>query len=88
MKLHPSPNILRRSFALPTHIIEKARSLAPAELQNNLNRLVITALETYIAEQQHYFFSQCMERMAQDPEIQKINKEIEHDFCPAINDGL
>ena len=55
---------IRRSVALPREIVEEALALAPSELRNNLNRLVITALQEYVARQKALGFEEAMAQMA------------------------
>jgi len=52
---------VRRSVALPRELIEEATNLAPRELRDNLNRLVVVSLEEFVARRkasmpdQNYF---------------------------------
>ena len=79
---------IRRSVALPREIVEEALALAPSELRNNLNRLVITALQEYVARQKALGFEEAMAQMAADPVIQSASRVISREFEPAEADGL
>lgn len=80
--------IVRRSFALPRHIVTEATAVAPAELQTNLNRLVTTALQEYTATRKYQAFEAAMAAMAADPAITRASVELLAAFRPAEADGL
>jgi len=80
--------IVRRSFALPRHIVTEATAVAPAELQTNLNRLVTTALQEYTATRKRLTFEAAMAAMAADPAITRASVELLGAFRRAEADGL
>jgi hypothetical protein len=80
--------IVRRSFALPRHIVTEATAVAPAELQTNLNRLVTTALQEYTAARKRQTFEAAMAAMAADPGITRASAELLAAFRPTEADGL
>ena len=82
-----SPTI-RRSIALPAHVVDAARAAAPTELRDNLNRLTIVALEEYAAHRRAEQFERAMAQMAKDPTVRDACKAIEVDFASAEADGL
>ena len=69
MKRRSLPRTMRRSLRLPRALVEKATAVAPRELRQNLNRLVIAALQEYAASQSERAFEDAMARMAADPTI-------------------
>ena len=79
---------LRRSFALPRHIVTEATALAPAELQTNLNRLVTTALEEYTATRKQQAFEAAMTAMAADPAVTRVSADLLLAFRATEADGL
>ena len=79
---------IRRSVALPRHLVEEVTALAPAELHGNLNRLVTTALQEYAAARKRRFFEDAMVRMAADPAIRAASDAISKSFRTAEGDGL
>ena len=84
---HPT-GTLRRSFALPRHLIEEAVKAAPPELHDNLNRLVTVALQEYVTRRRDEEFARQMAEMARDPQMRAEIKTIAHDFRHAESDGL
>jgi len=80
--------IVRRSFALPRHIVTAATAVAPAELQTNLNRLVTTALQEYTATRKRQAFEAAMAAMAADPAITRASADLLAAFRPTEADGL
>src|SRR5512146_371135 len=68
--------VVRRSFALPRHIVAEATAVAPAELQTNLNRLVTTALEAYTAARKQQAFEAAMAAMAADPAVIRVSGDL------------
>jgi hypothetical protein len=80
--------IVRRSFALPRHVVTEATAVAPAELQTNLNRLVTTALQEYAATRKRETFEAAMAAMAADPAINRASADLLAAFRPAEADGL
>jgi hypothetical protein len=80
--------IVRRSFALPRHIVTEAAAVAPAELQTNLNRLVTTALEEYTATRKQQAFEAAMAAMAADPAVTRVSDDLLAAFRATETDGL
>src|SRR5437773_982462 len=60
---------VRRSIALPRQLIDEVTQVAPADLRNNLNRLVTVALRDYVAKKKSQAFEKAMAEMATDPAI-------------------
>ena len=79
---------VRRSFALPRHIVTAATAVAPAELQTNLNRLVTTALEEYTATRKQRAFEAAMAAMAADPAVTRVSGDLLAAFRTTEADGL
>jgi len=79
---------IRRSFALPRHIVTEATAVAPAELQTNLNRLVTTALEEYTATHKQQAFEAAMAAMAADPAVTRVSSDLLAAFRTTEADGL
>ena len=85
----PTPSrIIRRSFALPRHIVTEAAAVAPAELQTNLNRLVTTALAEYAATRKQQAFEAAMAAMAADPTVSRVSGDLLAAFRTTEADGL
>ncbi|MHB2016632.1 MAG: hypothetical protein ACYCW6_06760 [Candidatus Xenobia bacterium] len=82
-----SPTV-RRSFALPRQLLEEAMHAAPAELHDNLNRLVRLALEEFVAHRREEAFARQMAEMARDPQIQTEISSAHHEFRNTELDGL
>jgi len=82
------PKTIRRSVALPRHLVDEVNALAPADLHGNLNRLVTTALQAYAAAQKQRAFESAMAQMAADPAIRVASEEITRRFAAAERDGL
>ena len=80
--------VVRRSFALPRHVVTAATAVAPAELQTNLNRLVTTALEEYTAARKQQAFEAAMAAMAADPAVIRVSSDLLAAFRVAEADGL
>ena len=57
---------VRRSVALPKELIDEVQTVAPVELRDNLNRLVIVALQDFAAKQKAHAFEKAMAQMAAD----------------------
>ena len=79
---------VRRSVALPRHLVEEASAVAPPELRQNLNRLVTVALQEFAAKRKTRAFEEAMAQMATDPAIRTECAAIESDFTIAEADGL
>lgn len=88
MKSRTLPKTIRRSVALPRHLVSEVNALAPTELHGNLNRLVTTALREYAASRKQRAFEEAMARMAADPAIRAESEEITRRFRAAERDGL
>lgn len=83
-----APRVVRRSFALPRHVVAAATAAAPAELQANLNRLVTVALQEYAATRQQQAFEAAMAAMAGDPALTRASADLLDAFRAAEADGL
>ena len=81
-------NTVRRSFALPRHVVTEAAAVAPTALQDNLNRLVTTALQEYTETRKRRTFEEAMAAMAADPAIRRASAEIMTAFRTTEADGL
>lgn len=88
MKAHEKGTRIRRSVLLSAALVEKVRQAAPAELRDNMNRLVVVALQEYASNRQRVVFEDAMARMARDPEIIAESARITGDFRSAEADGL
>jgi hypothetical protein len=84
----PASRTVRRSFALPRHIVTEATAVAPAELQTNLNRLVTVALEEYTATRKQQAFEAAMAAMAADPAVTRVSSDLLAAFRTTEADGL
>lgn len=83
-----TPRTVRRSFALPSALVEQVSEAAPEELQGNLNAVVRAALEEYVRNRRRAEFEAEMDRMAADPQIRAVNAAIFHDFEAIQGEGL
>ena len=79
---------VRRSVALPKELIDEVQTVAPVELRDNLNRLVIVALQDFAAKQKAHAFEKAMAQMAADEELQGESHAINEEFGVAEEDGL
>ena len=79
---------VRRSVVLPRHLVEEANAVAPAELGQNLNRLVTVALQEFASRRKARGVEAAMEQMAADPAIRTECAAIERDLRIAEADGL
>jgi hypothetical protein len=84
----PASMVVRRSFALPRHIVAQATAVAPAALQGNLNRLVTTALQVYTEARKRQTFEDAMAAMAADPAICRASTDLMAVFRTTEADGL
>jgi len=84
----PSSATLRRSFALPRHLVEAARELSDPDVRDNLNRLVTIALDEYVTRRKRALFKAEMARMAADADIQRELARVQGEFSGAELDGL
>jgi hypothetical protein len=80
--------IIRRSVALPGTLVEELSALAPTELRDNWNRLVIVALQEYASRRRALAFESQMTSMAADPGVQAECAIIDKEFSVAHLDGL
>jgi len=87
MKRSAAPRV-RRSVALPRELVEAATRVAPRELRDNLNRLVVVSLEEFVVRRKAAAFEEEMSRMAADPEIRRESARITKEFDSALLDGL
>jgi hypothetical protein len=88
MKRSIEPRTIRRSVALPGSLVEELSALAPAELRDNWNRLVVVALREYAASRRALAFESQMAAMAADPEIRAECATLAKEFAVADMDGL
>ena len=92
MKAHPrgtkGDTRIRRSVLLPATLVETVRAAAPVEIQDNLNRLVVVALQEYAANRQRLAFEDAMARMSLDPQVIAESARITDEFLGAEADGL
>lgn len=79
---------VRRSVALPRQLIEEVVALAPPELKDNLNRLVVESLREFVFHRKQEKFHRAMEEMAADPAIRSASERITKEFLRAEKDGL
>ncbi len=79
---------VRRSVAVPRKLIEEIHRVAPPGLEDNFNRLVITALRDYSARRKKEFFEKEMAQMAANPDIRFVLTDISAEFTRAESDGL
>ena len=79
---------VRRSVALPKDLIDEVQTVAPVELRDNLNRLVIVALQDFAAKQKAHAFEKAMAQMAADDQLQEESHAINEEFVVADEDGL
>jgi hypothetical protein len=87
MKTKQSATV-RRSVALPKELIDEVQTVAPVELRDNLNRLVIVALQDFAAKQKAHAFEEAMAQMAADEQLQVESRAINQEFVVAEADGL
>ena len=88
MKSRTGPRTIRRSVAISSALAREAASLAPPELRDNFNRLVVVAIEEFAARRKARAFEDSMTRMAADPAIQTESRAILGEFSAAEMDGL
>jgi hypothetical protein len=79
---------VRRTVSLQRKLVEEVRRLAPHELRDNLNRLVVVSLEEFVPHRRAAAFEMAMVRMARDPAIRQESGEIGGEFESAAFDGL
>ena len=83
-----TPPRIRRSVALPRKLVQEATLVAPPELKDNLNRLVVASLHEFVDRRKAAAFETAMARMAEDPAIRKQSARMEAEFENALLDGL
>ena len=83
-----SKSTVRRSVVLPAELLEEVLSCSQSEPRRNVNRLVVTALEEFVARRRRLQFEQAMQEMAADPQIRKECENIGEFFRAAESDGL
>jgi len=88
MKTKAPARTIRRSVALPRSLVQAVVAAAPPGLRDNLNRLVVSALQEYVAARKARAFEEAMAQMAADPAIQKECAAIATEFAAAEADGL
>jgi hypothetical protein len=88
MKRRHVTTTIRRSVALPSALVGDLAAVAPPELRDNLNRLVIISLQEYISRRRREEFERALAAMAEDPQVQAECEAIARDFAPAEMDGL
>jgi hypothetical protein len=79
---------VRRSVALPARLAEEATRLAPGELRDNLDSLVVVSPEEYVKQRRAIAFGMALAEMAADPAIQPECDSIAAEFAGAERDGL
>jgi hypothetical protein len=79
---------IRRSFALPSKLIDEVLSVSTIAEQSNLNKLVTVALQEYVNNKKRREFEKSMLEMANDPEILRECGVIEKEFKQTEMDGL
>jgi hypothetical protein len=84
----PKTNTIRRSVALPRQLMEEVVAMAPPELRENWNRLVIASLRCYLEGCRAEAAERAMAEMAQDPQVQAECASVAHDFAGTEGDGL
>jgi hypothetical protein len=82
------PKTMRRSVALPRRVVEEASAVAPAQVGQDLNKLVTVALQEFAKRRKTQAFDKAMAQMAADPAIRAECAAIERDFRIAETDGL
>lgn len=88
MKTKGASQTIRRSVALPRHLVEEVKTFAPPELKGNFNRLVTVALREFATQRKGEAFEETMARMAADPAIRAECTAISKEFLLTETDGL
>ena len=88
MKSHPKSALVRRNITLPRELVDEAKSVAPSEIGDNFNRLVIIALESYTARPKKWTFEETMNQMGSDPEILAECRIINEPFLKTEKDRV
>ena len=84
----PSSSTVRKSVALPKGLMEEVNAVAPKELRENFNRLVITALDEFARTRRARRFRAEVARMAQDPQVVADSAATYRALAGADGDGL
>lgn len=79
---------VRRSFALPSKLIDEVRMVSSKEEAANLNKLVTIALQEYVNNKKKREFEKSVLAMGRDPEILKECAAIGKEFARTEMDGL
>jgi hypothetical protein len=79
---------VRRSVALPRGLVEEVNAVAPRELRENFNRLVITALGEFARGRRAAKFREEMARMAADHQVIADCAATYRAFAQTDGDGL
>ncbi|MBI5529092.1 MAG: hypothetical protein HY897_22420 [Deltaproteobacteria bacterium] len=88
MKGKIQSGVVRRSVAVPRGVLDEVLKAAAPELRDNFNRLVIVALQEYVARRREYEFAASMAQMAADPAIRYECKTVSDGLSHADADGL
>jgi hypothetical protein len=83
-----SRKMIRRSVASASDLVNEVQSLAPPELRDNFNRLVVTALTDFSKRQKMERLEMAMAEMASDPAIRKVCQVISQEFTETEDDGF
>ncbi len=83
-----SGKTVRRSFALPSKLLDEVLSVSTIAEGSNLNKLVTVALQDYVNNKKRHEFEKSMLEMANDPEILRECAVITNDFRQTEMDGL
>ncbi len=79
---------IRRSFVLPSNLVEEACTVSNKNEATNLNKLVTIALQEYVNNKKRKEFENSMLAMGNDPEILRECAAINKDFLGTEMDGL
>ena len=79
---------VRRSFVIPSKLIDEVLSLDAADKTMNLNKLVTIALQEYVDNKKRREFEKSMLAMGTDPDILRECASINEDFTATETDGL
>jgi CHASE3 domain sensor protein len=79
---------VRRSVALPQALVDDAVEAAPVEIKQNMNRLIIVALQEFISRRREMKFEEAMAKMAGDTAIKAECGIIAREFSDTDKDGL
>ena len=79
---------LHRSFTIDSKLVAEAKRVAPAELADNLNRMIAVALTELVEKFKRARFESEMAEMAGDASLCRESGRIAGEFRPAESDGL